>query len=138
MIGAAATVAGCDVTSRSGGSVAAAQSGTVDFYGPHQAGIATPAQERLVYGAFDLLDDDRRVLQTLLQQWTGAAADLAAGRPVGPVAPTDPSAAPSDTGEAIGLSPANLTITVGLGRSVFVDDRGADRLGLAHQLPPRS
>ena len=28
-----------------------------------------------------------------------------------------------------------LTITVGLGRSVFVDARGRDRLGLAHQLP---
>jgi deferrochelatase/peroxidase EfeB len=136
LLGAAATVAGCDVASRSGGNAAATQSGAVDFYGPHQAGIATPAQERLVYGAFDLLDADRRVLQTLLRQWTGAAADLVAARPVGSVAPADPSAAPSDTGEAIGLPAANLTITVGLGRSVFVDDRGADRLGLAHQLPP--
>ena len=34
--------------------------GTVAFYGEHQAGIATPAQDRLHFAAFDLADEDPR------------------------------------------------------------------------------
>ena len=30
--------------------------GSVAFYGEHQAGIATPAQDRLHFAAFDLVD----------------------------------------------------------------------------------
>lgn len=138
VLGAAATVAGCDVI---GSSKPASERDAVEpaelvaFHGPHQAGITTPVQERLIYGTFDLLDGDRGALRTLLQEWTVAAAALTAARPVGPVAPTDASAPPDDTGEAIGLPARNLTVTVGLGRSVFVDERGQDRLGLAHHLP---
>ena len=32
--------------------------GTVPFYGEHQAGIDTPAQDRLHFAAFDLVDDE--------------------------------------------------------------------------------
>jgi deferrochelatase/peroxidase EfeB len=31
---------------------------TVPFYGPHQAGITTPQQSRLVFAAFDLITSD--------------------------------------------------------------------------------
>ena len=31
----------------------------VDFYGEHQAGIVTPAQDRLHFVAFDVITDDR-------------------------------------------------------------------------------
>ncbi len=107
----------------------------VEFHGDHQAGIATAVQQRLFYGAFDLKESDRGELQSLLRGWTAAAALLTAGKPVGAVEPENAAAAPGDTGEATGLSPADLTITVGLGRSVFVDPDGGDRMGLASRLP---
>jgi deferrochelatase/peroxidase EfeB len=140
VLGAAATVAGCDVAGSSKADSAhappARSADFVAFHGTHQAGISTPVQERLIYGTFDLVDPDRASLRTLLRDWTVAAAALTAGRPVGAVAPTDTSAAPGDTGEAIGLAAKNLTITFGLGRGVFVNAQGDDRLGLARLLPP--
>ena len=41
---------------------------------------------------------------------------------------------PKDTGEAEGLSPSNLTITFGVGPSLFVKD-GKDRFGLKSKQP---
>ena len=105
------------------------------FYGEHQGGVVTPPQQRLFFASLDLLTDDRDALQTLMKRWTEAVPLLTAGLPVGPVEPANAAAAPADTGEATDLPPSRLTITVGLGRSVFVDQRGRDRLGLAHQLP---
>jgi deferrochelatase/peroxidase EfeB len=48
-----------------------------------------------------------------------------------------PGASPqaADTGEAIGQSPARLTLTFGFGAGLFVKD-GSDRYGLARQRPP--
>jgi deferrochelatase/peroxidase EfeB len=138
-VGAVAGLAGCDLGGSSNNATRTAplpESQLVAFRGAHQAGITTRVQERLLYGTFDLLDDDRAALRSLLQDWTTAASALTAGNPVGPVAPTNTNAAPADTGEAIGLPAANLTITVGLGRSVFVDERGRDRMGLAGRRPP--
>jgi deferrochelatase/peroxidase EfeB len=44
----------------SGSSAAvASRAAAVDFYGAHQAGIATPAQDRLLFGAFDVLSATR-------------------------------------------------------------------------------
>ena len=43
--------------------------------------------------------------------------------------------ATQDTGEAIGLYPAQLTITIGFGPSLF-GTPGQDRFGLAHLKPP--
>lgn len=93
-------------------------SGTVGFYGEHQAGITTPAQDRLHFAAFDMTSDSVADLRTLLQEWTVAAARMAAGEPAGS-ANDDPLLPPDDTGEAIGLGPADLTITVGFGPSLF-------------------
>src|SRR5262249_2302066 len=107
----------------------------VPFYGAHQGGVLTPPQERLFFGSLDLLDDDRDALRLLLGRWTAAAPLLAQGRPVGDVEPANEMAAPTDTGEAVELPASKLTMTVGLGRSVFVDSRGRDRLGLASKLP---
>ena len=42
---------------------------------------------------------------------------------------------PDDTGEAIGLPPAGLTITFGFGPSLFRTDDGTDRFGLAERQP---
>jgi deferrochelatase/peroxidase EfeB len=101
----------------------------VSLYGPHQAGIATGAQDRLAFAAFDLTTLDPMAVQTLLGLWAAAAAQMSAGRPVGPPA-INPEAPPLDTGEALGLPPANLTITVGFGPSMF-----DDRFGLSSRRP---
>ncbi len=107
------------------------------FRGEHQAGIVTPAQDRLHFAVFDVTTDDRDRLVTLLQQWTDAAERMAAGKPAGPVGPVEgPSnTPPDDTGEAIGLSPNGLTITFGFGPSLFRTDDGKDRFGLADRQP---
>ncbi|MGO9455826.1 MAG: iron uptake transporter deferrochelatase/peroxidase subunit [Acidimicrobiales bacterium] len=101
---------------------------TVPFYGPHQAGIATPSQEHLVFAAYDLATESPRALGSLLAAWTKAAARLAVGEPL--TGDDRPDAAPPDTGEALGLGPANLTVTVGFGPGLF-----DHRLGLAHLHP---
>jgi deferrochelatase/peroxidase EfeB len=101
----------------------------VAFYGEHQAGIATPAQDRLAFAAFDVTTADVGTLRAMLGSWAAAAAQLASGQPVGPTE-TAPQAPPVDTGEALGLEPAQLTITVGFGPSLF-----DDRFGLARRRP---
>ncbi len=100
----------------------------VPFRGPHQAGIATPAQDRLVFAAFDVTATALDALRELCVAWTLAAERLAAGQPVGP--PLNAWEPPSDTGEADGLGPSGLTITVGFGESLF-----DDRFGLARRRP---
>lgn len=106
---------------------------TVPFYGEHQAGIATPAQDRLVFGAFDLTLTSAAELRDLLRTWTAAAALMTAGKPTGAVA-GHPEVPPEDTGEAEGLPAAQLTITFGFGPSVFAQD-GKDRFGLRAKQP---
>jgi deferrochelatase/peroxidase EfeB len=74
---------------------------TIPFYGAHQAGIITPAQDRLAFGAMNVVSGTSRAdLRDLLRVWTGAAARMAAGQLVGEE--TDPNAPPVDTGEAVG------------------------------------
>lgn len=106
---------------------------TVPFLGPHQAGVTTPPQERLMFAAFDLAVATAADLRDLLQMWSHAAALMTAGRPVGPPAGRL-DAAPADTGEAVGLPASNLTLTFGLGPGVFLKD-GHDRFGLASRRP---
>jgi deferrochelatase/peroxidase EfeB len=107
----------------------------VPFHGEHQAGIVTPAQDRLHFAAFDVTTDDRAELVALLQRWTAAAALLTAGQPVGDGEPAPYNAPPRDTGEAGGLSAARLTLTFGFGPGLFRDDADRDRFGLAHRRP---
>ncbi|GAB4586163.1 iron uptake transporter deferrochelatase/peroxidase subunit [Nocardia sp. IFM 10818] len=107
----------------------------VPFCGEHQAGIATPVQDRLHFAAFDVTTDSRDALMALLKEWTAAAAAMTEGKPVGAGAIGGiPEAPPDDTGEAFGLEPSRLTITIGFGRSLF-DKDGKDRFGLRNQLP---
>jgi deferrochelatase/peroxidase EfeB len=110
---------------------AAAVDQTVAFHGRHQAGIATPAQDRLHFAAFDVEEGLRADdLRGLLREWSRAAERMTAGRPVGD-ANHQTLAPPQDTGEALGLTPAHLTVTFGLGPSLF-----DGRFGLAGQRPP--
>ncbi|RKS80456.1 deferrochelatase/peroxidase EfeB [Motilibacter peucedani] len=112
-------------------------SGTVAFHGEHQAGITTPAQDRLHFAAFDVTTTSRDELVAMLKEWTAAAEAMCAGRDVGEggTAGGPAQAPPSDTGEAFGLPAAKLTITVGFGPSLFTDAHGKDRFGIAAQRP---
>jgi deferrochelatase/peroxidase EfeB len=105
------------------------------FHGRHQGGIATPAQEFLNFAAFDFVSDSNDDLRGVLKEWTTAAAALTAGRRYEPV-PEEADVAPTDTGEAIGVGPSRLTITIGFGPSLF-GSPGRDRFGLAQKRPRR-
>ncbi|MDI2125114.1 iron uptake transporter deferrochelatase/peroxidase subunit [Yinghuangia seranimata] len=107
----------------------------VPFEGAHQAGIATPVQDRLHFVSFDVITEDRAKLVRLLQQWTAAARAMTQGQAVGKGAVDGiAEAPPDDTGEAVGLPPANLTLTIGFGPSLFVKDN-KDRFGIAAKRP---
>jgi len=109
---------------------------TYPFYGEHQAGILTPVQDRLHFAALDVITDSREELVQLLKDWTVAAARMTQGLGAGEVGPTSGpyGAPPDDTGEAIGLPPAGLTITFGFGPTLFRKD-GKTRFGLAGRQP---
>jgi len=111
--------------------------GAVPFTGEHQAGIITPAQDRLHFVAFDVITKDRDRLVSMLKEWTAAAARMTAGKDAGPIGAVNgiAEAPPDDTGEALDLPPAGLTITVGFGPTLFRDANGKDRFGLAGKLP---
>jgi deferrochelatase/peroxidase EfeB len=105
----------------------------VPFYGRHQAGIATRQQAHLHFASFAFDGTRVRDLRDLLVGWSEAAAAMSAGEPVQTrLASEGPG--PADSGEALGLDPASLTITVGLGRTLF-EQAGRDRLGLRFRLP---
>jgi deferrochelatase/peroxidase EfeB len=110
-------------------SIASRVGSRVAFYGRHQAGIATPAQDRLAFAAFDLTTSDRKQVEVLLARWAAAAARMTQGEVIGEVVGR-PQAPPIDTGEALGLGPAQLTVTVGFGSSMF-----DARYGLASKRP---
>lgn len=111
----------------------------IPFEGVHQAGIVTPAQDRLYFVALDMTSDRREDLIALLQEWTSAARQMSQGNDVGEFGAVagEAWAPPEDTGEALGLPPSGLTITIGFGRSLFVDDKGRPRFGLDGKLPDR-
>ena len=104
--------------------------GSVAFYGEHQGGIGTAAQDRLHFAAFDFLSEDPAELRELLRAWTLAAAEASAGELVGSVNDV-PLAPPDDTGETVGLLPSRLTVTFGFGPGLF-EKPG---LGLAGKRP---
>jgi deferrochelatase/peroxidase EfeB len=104
----------------------------IPFRGPHQAGIVTPAQDRLHFVALDVVTKDRDRLRELLEAWTRAAERMTAGAEAAPggLVGGGPNRAPEDTGEAYGLPASGLTITIGYGPSLF-----DDRFGLASKKP---
>ncbi|MGY1653664.1 iron uptake transporter deferrochelatase/peroxidase subunit [Geodermatophilus sp. SYSU D01119] len=109
----------------------------VPFHGEHQAGIVTPAQDRLHFVALDVTTDDREELAQLLRDWTAAARRMTAGQDAGSEGAVGGSewAPPDDTGEAIGLPASGLTLTVGFGPTLFTTADGRDRFGLAARRP---
>ncbi|MGB8380282.1 MAG: Dyp-type peroxidase, partial [Dermatophilaceae bacterium] len=104
----------------------------VAFHGAHQAGIITPAQDRMHFVSLDVRTTDPAALRGLLDRWTEAAARMTRGEETVPGG-FDGGASqgpPEDTGEAFGLAASQLTVTIGYGPSLF-----DDRFGLAARRP---
>jgi deferrochelatase/peroxidase EfeB len=111
---------------------------TEPFFGDHQGGILTGTQRSTVLAAFDLATDERTDLAALLQRWTAMGAQLSVGA-TAPIPAENLSGdhhASADSLEAYGLGPSRLTLTIGFGRSLFVDAEGRDRFKLAPRRPP--
>ncbi len=132
-----AAAAGADTAPEATDSVELNKS--VPFYDQvNQAGIRTPPQRHCVYMTFNLTAGaTRQSLQVLLARWSAAISQLVQGKPIGPIEPARPDAVGTDTGEAEGLAPASLTVTVGLGPGVFDDrfDLADKRPALLQPLP---
>ncbi|MDQ2709234.1 MAG: iron uptake transporter deferrochelatase/peroxidase subunit [Actinomycetota bacterium] len=128
----AGAAAGIAATSGSLGSPLRPVADSVEFFGEHQAGIVTPAQDRMHFVALDVSTGDRAQLAELLRTWSAAAQRLTAGAELTPRGAVggNPAAPPDDNGEALGLPPSQLTLTLGLGSSLF-----DGRFGLADKKP---
>lgn len=105
----------------------------IPFYGKHQAGIITEAQNHLYFVSLEVTAESREELVQLFKDWTQAAAAMTEGKAVGDQE-GNPFLPPKDTGEADGLAPSNLTITFGVGPGLFEKD-GKDRFGLRNKKP---
>lgn len=105
----------------------------VPFFGKHQAGIATPQQEHLHFAALDLTTESVSEVRDLFRAWTEAGARITSGKMAGDENEVG-YLPPDDTGEAMGLSAARLTLTFGFGPSFF-DKDGEDRFDLASAMP---
>lgn len=110
-----------------------AAAATEPFFGLHQGGIATAQQRHTYFAAFDLQAAQRADLPQLLRSWTDAAARMTRGETARPLGADGP-APPEDSGEALDLPPARLTVTFGFGPGLFLKD-GQDRYGLAARRP---
>jgi len=105
----------------------------VPFFGRNQAGIATAQQEHMHFAALDLVTEDVSEVRDLFRAWSEAGARMTNGESAGEENYSQ-FLPPDDTGEALGLSPANLTLTFGVGPSFFEKD-GEPRFGLAKTMP---
>ena len=107
---------------------AAAYLPAVPFHGPNQAGILPAPQRQAIVVAFDLTTGNRGELTDLLRALTSRARFLTTGGTPPPVGLTGP---PSDSG-VLGpvVVPDGLTVTVGVGASLF-----DERYGLASCKP---
>lgn len=81
---------------------------TYPFYGTHQSGVETPAQMHSVFLGMNLLNASRQDAESVLRIVTDDAARMMAGTP-----------ALTDTEPEIAANPAGLTLTTGVGHSLF-------------------
>jgi deferrochelatase/peroxidase EfeB len=101
----------------------------VNFYGKHQSGIATEVQSHVYFASLSVLVASKAELQQLFKMWTPIAVSLMNGQEIG--ASKNGYVPPVDTGEAVGVDAKNLSITFGVGPSLFDNAK----LGLKHLKP---
>ncbi len=100
----------------------------VDFYGTHQSGIITPVQTNIYFASLNVLVTSKDELQELFKQWTPLIVRLMNGEIMVDLS-ANTRVPTGDTGEAAGLDAANLSITIGVGPSLF------DKLDMQHLKP---
>lgn len=109
---------------------------TVPFHGPHQAGILTPAPPAASFAVFDLTATSKTQLVALFKTLTEQARLLATGGTPPDLGIASP---PADSGMLGPVLPADgLTVTVGLGASVFDKRFGLAGSTPAHLTPMRT
>lgn len=91
---------------------------TISFYDRYQSGISTPVQKHIYFASLEILIQSAHELQELFKMWTPIAARLMDGKQIEEPS-TNRYVAPGDTGEAMGLDASRLTITFGVGPSLF-------------------
>lgn len=102
----------------------------VNFYGKFQSGIATKGPEHVYFASLNCVAKSKQELKELFQLWTKQSVELMNGRVV-ESSGSNNLLPPKDTGEATGLDAANLTLTFGVGPSLFEKQE----LGLQHMRP---
>src|SRR3954451_12440772 len=100
----------------------------IQFYGQHQAGIATPPQTAAAFLSFDVTAGNRRELTDLFRTLTERAAFLTKGGSPPPPRPGKPPEHRHLLGPTV--LPDDLTVTVAVGASLF-----DGRYGLAPRKP---
>ena len=101
-----------------GDTATAGAADTVPFTGAHQAGIETAQQPHVCFASLTFTGTTAGELRHLLRGWSAAAERMTKGLPAIGTATSDDDP-PGDSGESIGLRPARLTVTFGLGPRLF-------------------
>ena len=129
-------LAGAGVTATSAASPAtAAGGGPVAFHGEHQAGVLMPVARQAIVAAFDVIAENPAELAGLFRALTERARFLTAGGTPDAVGITGP---PADSGVLGPVVPADgLTVTLGVGASLFDDRYGLADRKPAHLTPMR-
>lgn len=101
----------------------------INFYGTNQSGIATKNPQHIYFVSLNCVAKSKNDLKELFQTWTEDSVRLMNGE----MAQTGNNTLlpPKDTGETEGLDAANLTLTFGVGPSLFEKPE----LGLHKQKP---
>ncbi|WP_397536437.1 iron uptake transporter deferrochelatase/peroxidase subunit [Rummeliibacillus pycnus] len=102
----------------------------VNFYGKHQSGIDTAVQTHIYFASLNVLVNSKAELKELFKMWTPLAVHMMNGETIG-AEYKNGMLPPKDTGEAKGLDARNLSITFGVGPSLF----DKKELGLASLKP---
>ena len=89
----------------------------VNYYGPHQSGISTKNPMHVYFVSLNCIAKSKQELKELFQVWTDESVRLMNGETKQNSSNT--LLPPPETGEAEGLDAANLTLTFGVGPSLF-------------------
>lgn len=99
-----------------------------EFYGRIQPGITTATQKTCEFIALDLKTKDRSTVQDMFKRWTTMIRRMMDGDAV-EKGSNNSLLPPVDTGEAMGLSASQLTVTVGVSKSMM------KKIGLSSKIP---